>query len=217
MNKTLLPIVVWMSLQFTHCSFGQIIGNSGSTVVIEPPPTVETGSFESNSQIRVFVEHQAISLADNLNVDISLPGAYSSLNSFTPDTLAAKTAISSTYIHFDPIGQSGLVTRSGSLIFDNDILGVQFRTLTLEPGQLLLGHPNTTYPNGNNNPYGADYGQDVVNLSSDRRTLFFQFSTNHSADSLRVITAIPEPNMLLATAIPMCVISFLRNRNRRQF
>jgi len=182
---------------------GQIAGVTGTATIIAPPPSVVENTFESNTQIPVFVEHTFLVLSAAVGVDISSPGTIHSSSDFTPAIIDAGVAVSSTYIMFDPVGTSTLRARSGSVTFDEDILGIIYRTVSLTPTNAELGYPGTAYSTAANGAYGADYGQDPVTLSADRRKVTFQFSADEGEDSLRVLTDVPEPaSLLMLSALP---------------
>ncbi len=164
--------------------------------VVSPPPSVKLNDFQANSFIRVFMERRNVLLGSSVSVNATAPGTYNQLNQPVAPfpTLALGTAVDSYFIHFDPT--SGVQTRSGTVTFDRDILGVIFYPAGLDASDSTLGAVGiTAYPT-----LLADRGMDLaVNLtdfltiSADRRMVSFRTGADTAVDQVRVITAANLP------------------------
>ena len=202
-----------LTIVFIVCIASPAVAEStsatGAVTVVSPPASVIQNTYESNNEIRLFQERLSVALVEDIGVDISVPSTINSIDDFSPSVVPEGTIVSSTYVIFDPIGTTTMRTLSGSVSFDQNIIGIIYRTASLTPTHLALGNSDTTYQMTNDiGAYGADYGQDPVTLTTDRHTVVFTFSADSSADSIRIITAAPEPSllvMLLASAVTLLV------------
>ncbi len=174
-----------------------LISSTGQVSVVAPPPDVRVNiGDESNSTAFFFTEQQDFVLPSAVNVNITVPGLYSTTGSLTPGTIASGTLIDSYYVHADPVGATTNVrVYNGSLKFSTDVLGVIVTSAQLSATNALLGHPGTLYSASNQ---GLEFSsQDSVNLAGDRRTLSLHLVASNAADDIRIITAgsvlIPEP------------------------
>jgi hypothetical protein len=96
-------------------------------------------------------------------------------------------AVFSYYVHFDPIGDTGLVNLSGSYTFDDRIIGIVGRKDSLSNSHAALG-TSTAYPNELSEPTNFGVERDPITIDSDGRTLHFDLREIDSSDSIRVIT-----------------------------
>jgi len=114
---------------------------SGAAVKVSAPASVVEDAYESDTELRVFDERQAVTLDAPLTVDIGASG-----------TIAAGTVVDSHLLHADPVGspeEQEPVTFSGAATFDGEILGV---IVIDNPSEAhlaesdFLGAPGTAYP-----------------------------------------------------------------------
>lgn len=175
-----------------------------------------------------FVESQGIYLESDVPVNITEPGHYSApshlagvkANSGTPfPVVPAGSTVDSHFLHLD--------TRSGPRLegfvrFSTDIVGVIFYDpdkVLFDPTDILLGDPNTVYPDDVKMRHlELAGGGDWVSLSEDRRALTFSMKDGSCGfDQIRIITApIPEPHgLLLFAAGGLVVLTAVRRRPRR--
>ncbi len=168
-----------------------IVGTTGEMEVVSPPPSVEFDVYESNTHIRVFEERTAEPLPSDLTVDFSEPGLYDELADLPPGgvVLAAGTPVMSHLLHFDTVG-SDERTRTGSVTFDSDVLGVSLEANALDASDSALGAPGTVYPTGMPRrawEIGGTVGE--IDLSADRRTVTVTGIVDQWSDQVRVLTA----------------------------
>src|SRR5262249_10330712 len=137
------------------------------------------GMWESNTEIRAFAEQQQLTLANDLPVNISVPGTSPGAtdSNLSGATIPAGTTINSYYLHFDVVGEISVNNAKeaiGSITFDEDILGLIVFPTALNNGT-QLGLPGVTYATGDN--HGLELGlnmqgtSDSVTLSADLRTV----------------------------------------------
>ena len=189
-----------------------IISVTGNVGVIAAPLCTCEGSLESDSDVFAFIERQDVVLPADLRVNFVAPGLYDD-RSDLPDPvpfLAAATAVDSYFLHADPSTRG--ITYEGSLTFDSDVLAVILGGVLLEESDGPLGAIGTNYPvdaffSGRGLAIG---GRDQIELSADRRTISFSFTTRQAIDQVRIVTeaqAIPEPFavMLLGSGIAAAV------------
>lgn len=134
----------------------------------------------------------------------------------TPGTIAAGTRVNSYLLHFDTeLEQS--VQASGSVTFDESILGLAVLPATLLGSDGLTGLAGVMYPQGDQRGFeleqtGEGGGLDSVTLSTDRRTVSFDLRNGTRVDQVRVITAVPEPAAIVLFAIGAGVFTVGRRR-----
>lgn len=171
--------------------------------VATPPSDVSSNNWESNTYIRAFAEQQNLKLTQSLATDISVAGTSPSGSSenLSPSSIASGTIIDCYMLHFDKNGSnSTVVGATGSITFDEPILGLLVTADSQNAANTLLGLPGVTYSTGGD--HGADLtpdggaNRDSVTLSSELRTVTVDLNTNYYADDLRIITAVPEPTSI---------------------
>ena len=181
---------------------------------ITPPPSVQPGAIESNTQAFIFRENPGFQLAVDLDIDISQSGTVTS-SPATPGTIAAGTAIESYYLQFDKVGETAaFATANGSVTFNREILGLIVFNDGLDATDSILGSSATLYPTASPNRgiIAEQRGNDSLTLTADRKTLQFTLETANRVDSLRIIT-VPEPNALLLSSIALLGGFLLRRRD----
>ena len=173
-----------------------IIGTTGQVVEIAAPASVVPGALESNHQIRAFDELQQFVLPVDVIVNITSPGRYDEPGDLTPGVIATGTDVDSYLLHADKLGLGGNKLLTGSVTFDEAILGVIVLGSALRSSDAVLGAPGTTYPGSMWNPFrGLELRrcQDFVIVEPDLRTIQVHFRVGWAVDQIRVITAAPEP------------------------
>lgn len=171
---------------------------SGAVEAIDPPESCEADVLESSSVARIFAEQRDITLAKDLRVSLTEPGAYDDASDLPSGgrLLKAGSRIDSHFVHFDTSGSDDH-TRSGSVSFDSDILGVIVIASQQNTADLVVGWPDTYYPTGDSRRGLEMDTEDALELSADRRTLSFTLQNAAGLDQIRIITAVPD---LLAEA-----------------
>ena len=165
---------------------------TGAVVSITPPPSVVFNDFESNTEIRMFVERTNYTLPCDIRVNISLPGRYGKSNSSynsTATILAEGTAVDCHFVFFDPVGSQSSVV-SGSITMGAEILGiicVRAELDTTDP-PTMLGRPGTQYATGQNSRDFENSREDI-SLSEDRRTItIHEWHSTFPGENMRVLT-----------------------------
>ncbi|QDV91745.1 hypothetical protein RAS2_28500 [Phycisphaerae bacterium RAS2] len=168
-----------------------IIGVSGGMQQIAAPGSVVTGELESDASIFVFAERSGFTLPQIVNVSISQPGTSPgpSGRNLSPATIPAGTQINTYYIHYDKIGTGQARSATGSITFDEEILGLIIGGAGLLGTNALIGLPSTAYPPGQDHQSTELGDGSSVTLSADRRTVSVTLRVTCCADNIRVITA----------------------------
>ncbi len=193
-------VTVWLwlwSATFPGIASAGIIDTSGAILQIVPPSSVELDALESSSNIFAFTEMFGLTLGKDVAVDITSPGFYGEARNLTAGSIWMNTVVDVYFLHFDPV--TGLVNLSGSITFDQDILGVIVLNESLDATDGTLGFPPTAYPKGLNNR-GLDFGgvySDFITLSDNLRTISINWQATRRVDQIRIITAIPAPGALV--------------------
>ena len=168
---------------------------TGDLVLAGPEPlSLALGAVESNTEIRVFSELQSIALTAPLNVN--------------GGTIAAGTTVSSYLLHFDTVG-SALISRSGSVTFDNDILAVITTDALLDGSDNQLGLLGTVFYTGTSR--GLESGENPTIAS---RTVTVQWTVSSPMDEMRVVL-VPEPGMIAFFCIGTAILIACRHPHLR--
>jgi hypothetical protein len=222
-RATLMTAALVLMLGGVGKAKGGIIATTGEVNVIAPPPSVQLGAVESNTQIPTFAERVRFSLPTSVAVDITAAGTYANNPTLTPGTIGAGTLVDSYYMYSDPIDSNSIMF-DGSATFNTNILGVIVLNNTLNGSDPILGAPGTLYPTGLS-ARGMELtpGEDSVTISADLRTLTFHGSTDTSQDTVRIITAaspvsgVPEPSSLALFGIAAASLAgYSRWKRRKQ-
>jgi hypothetical protein len=186
---------------------------SGDVECVAPPASVRRQVFESDEFVRVFLEREFT--AATVPINASEPGIYNAYADFDDQLVPVSGKVRSYFLHFDPVG-TDLSQLKGTITFNQPIVGVIGRSLTLEETDASFGAPGTLYPTDrfNREPEYWDRGTyDFFEIGSDWRTLSFRWEVTTDIDQLRVVTAVPEPGV---AAMAGCAgLLFFRGRNRR--
>jgi len=204
-------------------SFAGIIGTTGDVTVIAPPPDATQDKLESNSTIFAWVEKQIFKLPVGVTTNASAPGLYDSPADLSNATLPAGSWVHSYYVHADYVGSPPPGTAgtwlSGSITFEEDILGVITTDGDLLAAHPILGAPGTLYDDGF--ATGLDLNDkprwDRFILSADMHTVeIVQFWVSTVRDSMRIVTfsVVPEPGTIALLTIGGAGL-ILRKRRRR--
>ncbi|MHC4415805.1 MAG: hypothetical protein ACYS0G_11020 [Planctomycetota bacterium] len=191
--------VVWILgavLATTSVANAAITDAAGAVVQISTPTSVLLGDLQSSTVIFSFNERENLALPFDLWVDASEAGRYRRETELTPATIPAGTLVNAHILHLDPIG-SNVVELTGSLTFDQDILGLIVLDASLDASDGILGAPGTLYPTGAAGR-GFEGPHDIFTIEPDLRTLTINnLRASTMIDQIRVITAaIPAPGVL---------------------
>jgi hypothetical protein len=149
----------------------------GQAVVLPAPVSVQTGAWESDSQLRVFAER----VDDVLTSPVTVDGT----------TIAAGTKVNVYYAQADAVGSlNTLHTFTGTLAFPTPILGIAVLSADLQATTPVLGHPGTSYSTSPDQGAERWYG-DSIARTADGKGLSLTFSVYNTSDAVRIITAVP--------------------------
>jgi hypothetical protein len=193
MKRRLLALVLSVcavGLLHTSVARAEIVGTTGAIVEIGPPASLMQDELASLTEAFAFDELQNVTLTAPLPVDITEPGTYDETSDLTAGSLAAGTVVDSHMIHSDhPDDAPGNTRVEGTVVVDNDIVGIQVLGPTLDTGDGPLGLPGTIYPTGfTQRQIAIDPDRDFLILQVDKRTVFFHIETNAHVDEVRIIT-----------------------------
>ena len=166
-------------------ALASIASTSGDAIVVSPPPSVNIGEYESDTEMRVFFERQNLQLLADVAVNISSPGLYDESDDLTPSVISAATLVNSYFFHCDPVGEppENLILE-GSATFSQEILGVIILDEDLRATDDTLGHPGTLYPSS----CGLNFGTDYISVEADMRTVYLHSETGSWLDQMRIVT-----------------------------
>lgn len=153
----------------------------------EGAPTSSFDELTDGSLIWLVREREGALLEGDLACDGHYPAAYGQdFGSGEPSCLIpAGTRVDSYLLHaFED--ESGPSNPSGTVVFEREILALQWRGETLAAGDEALSRPGLLYPGANSRSFGIGSG-DAVTLAPDRRTLTLEVEARN-VDDLRVIT-----------------------------
>lgn len=182
-----LPIVGLVTTLAATPSVAARFTTTGDIQYINPPPrNVRSGQTEDNDTIFLFEERQNVWLLESISVDITSSKRYdSSSNRLTPGTISANTPVNSYFLHFDRKGNSYDGKRaSGTVTFDEEILGLIVLNTNHNASNRWLGNPGTIYA-GRHAALELS-GRDSINWYGN--ALQLNLRTTQNIDQLRVIT-----------------------------
>lgn len=161
--------------------------SSNVTVQSTPPESVVAGAAESNFLV-AFEESSAITLSSDLGIDANAPGTYNSNSSLVTESIAAATVVNSYLVHFDPEGTTS-TSRSGTITFERDILGVIVLSASLDASDLIIGSSTTTYPaSGADTVRGYELGSnEYFRIAEDGRSIRVTANAQNGTDQIRVV------------------------------
>jgi len=187
-----------------------IIGTTGDIVVLDPPPAdVRQDVYESNDHIYVWKEVEGLRLdgGKSVKVNASTPGYYNEMSDLSDSFITGDDVwVTSYFIHADYIGSPPPGTAgtwlSGSITFEEDILGLILVDVDIPLSHALLGAPGTTYDGGSKSGLELDTKPkwDRFTLSADMKTIDIeQFWVSTVRDTVRVVAfhVVPEPGTLV--------------------
>jgi len=161
--------------------FAAVTSVTEDMVFLDPSPaSVVAGAHESSDEIYVFEEKQNVFLFSDLLTDDS-------------ETIPAGTLVNSHLVHFDPVGSpSTMVSVSGTVNFDGEILGLFTTNAGLDDTDATFGLTGTQYPTGSNRKLETG-GEAPDSATVDGSNLAVDLHANTGIDQVRVITVYQLP------------------------
>jgi hypothetical protein len=173
----ILPVIVLVLALGATGVFAAVTFVTGDMVFLSPPPaSVVDGALESSDEVYVFNERQNVRLSSSLLTDDS-------------ETIPAGKFVNSHLVHFDPVGSSSspVVSVSGSVNFDGEILGLFTTNDGLDNTDATFGLSGTQYPTGENRKLDEG-GVNVDTATVDGSNLAVELRASFGIDQVRVIT-----------------------------
>ena len=156
-----------------------------------------------NNLARLFTEKQGVILPGAVSLD-RVPPTFGSSG-----TLAAGSLVNSYLFHFDLPGTPSLTEISGSVTFDQPILGLIFSWNNLLATDSTLGLASSYY---NHSTRGLEaFSQDSWSISGGTLTFNFEFGAAEGVDNVRILTAVPDAGAtagLLALGVGLLSLRF---------
>jgi len=178
------PIQAQVADRDSVSGISDVVG-SIARIELAPSSVMEGSPLEDDFRAFVFIERENRTLSSPLDVDVVNSGTFGSTNRTRSDTILSGTEINSYFIAYDPSGLLvGFPGISGTIIFQQDVLGLIIDPSTLQSTNSRLGASRTDYGTFQ----GISFTQESVSISSDRRSVSFQFENNSQLKQIRVIT-----------------------------
>jgi MYXO-CTERM domain-containing protein len=193
-----------LSLAAPHAA-ASITGVTGATVQLgSPPVSCNPGALTGFT---------AYAWDEQTNIPLSVFGMDMTNNPGTsnaPLPGPVSGAYDSHFIHFEPL--PGAVGVSGTVTFSSPIVACDFRALSLDSTDALLGSPGTTYPT--TYPFRGISSQSMFAISGNTLTFnLFVMAPTVDVAQIRVIThAAPAPGA--AALLGAAGLLTLRRRRR---
>ena len=166
-----------------------IVATTGNIVTVGAPPSVAVGAFESDTRIIAFAERETRVLAMPLALDITAPGSYGGgITTLTPGNANPGDTINSYYVSAD-IVSVGPISLSGTITFDEPVIGIEVNDSSLDATDARLGAAGTIYPTGVANRGLNLAANDKVILSGNRRDVTINWEVFNVTDQIRIVTA----------------------------
>ena len=205
-NKPLRAACVVLTSALAMCVSDQsaragILSTTGAAHAVSSSPfDVRQDEWESNTRARVFQESFGVSFKQDIEVDFVDPGHYRNRPQLGQGVIEGGVVMNSYLLHQD--NKSAAQRRlAGSILFDEEIIGVIVKKTRLQNSDGLLGDGKTTYEPTLDLGRGLEMsrGHDSIRISNSRRRLTFNLVTTDAMDEIRIITravAVPAPGAL---------------------
>lgn len=175
-------------VSFAGTAHAGISGVAGQTTWVTTPSGSAT--FGNMQGFNAFAWDEKQNVALSLAVDQTNNG---------PDSGAIAGTLSGTYhshfIHWEPL--PGAIGASGSVTYNDPIIGVMFTPLNLDNSDVPAGHTSVTYPTGY--PFRGIGGFPPSTINVVGNTIHFNFQSmapSNQVVQVRVLTQIPAPGAL---------------------
>ncbi len=200
-------------------TFASLITVTGDITLLDPPPAdVSQNALESNSTMYAFQEQENLILTNDIRVNAIDPGLYDDTTDLVIGNLPKGIAVNSYFVTSDRnADEPGFPDLSGTMTFENDILGVIVLSTDLTTSDSDLGAAGTLYTTGviADQLRGLELRQgllDSIEISPDRRTITINARSILARDQIRIVTAVPEPASLGLIVLGGVIAAFSRRQ-----
>lgn len=194
-SKTDLPTIDAIKFSLTASKFqrpwemnSHVISLKGDILSQAPGLPSNPYRYGELNNIMVFAEQEAVELADALLVGLSAPGRYEHFTDLQTSEIPVGQTVDSYLIQFyrSPVAGIKESQRRGSIHFAKEVAGVIVNSKELRQTDALFGMEIAAEEAGLSEQRGLE-DTDVVELSSDRRTLTITLRAGNDRDQLRVL------------------------------
>ena len=187
---TAAALIVCLVLFAASSAVAGIRRTNGQLVELDVSPGVslKPGAVESDTEAIVFLECYDACLGTSLAVDIDTPDTYTDAT-LSPGVIPAGTSINSYVIHADPVTGGGgtKVSFSGSVRFEERILGVIVLTATLDASDGLCTH-GIVYPTSEEPLRGLEMNTGTHLVEVGNNSIEIDVPVGSAVEQIRVIT-----------------------------
>jgi len=218
----LLQSLLFVSLFQISTLQAALISTTGAIVQGLPPSDLDYGGTVSSDQILLFQEQSSFPLPSDVPVDMTAPTTATGGPFTTAGSISSGTIVDSYFMHLHAYVPEA-VTLSGSMTFDQDILGIMLSDESLYATDPIFGVSGTTYPAFFDDNFRGtaevDSANDIVTLSLDLRTITVTgYVFDYGIDQMRIITEvspvpIPAAAWLFGTAL-FGLVGFTKRRKK---
>lgn len=199
MKSIITAIAAAATLSFA-ASNASALTLSGDVNMVFAPASVQLDARTNNNRALLFKESSNKALASNLAVQAYLPGNYAGGPAVSRNLAAGRT-VNSYFLHADVTSDKAPKIMSGSITFNDKILGVIFGNFAAS--DTLLGADGTDYETAAGHGIEfTDPNGDSFRISNNRMRLDFNFTVHNIADQIRIITAGNAPLVVTENPIP---------------
>jgi len=173
---------------------------SGDVNMVFAPASVQADARTNNNKALLFKESSNVALASDMRVEAYLPGL-NTTGTAASRTLAAGRTVNSYFLHADVTGDNTPRHMTGSITFNDKILGVIFGNFSASDA--LVGAAGTAYETQDG--HGLDFSDpngDSFRISNNRMRIDFDFYVSGITDQIRIITAGNAPLVVTENPIP---------------
>ena len=191
----------------TSAAFAQIASVGGQMTEIAKPADAQLNVLESDTEIRVWNE-STLTLGSDETVDASGAGTYNNNGDLNGGTISSGTFVSSYMVHFDTESNSS-TAYSGSVTFDQKILGIFVKDASLDGSDATFGG-GTLFYTGNNRGWES---AETFTINVTEYTLEVSGTVSSPMDEYRVITeGVPEPATMSLLGLGAAAIAARRRK-----
>lgn len=177
MKKIMIVIALLLAVPVALAAISTVTGacvDAGSAADLD----LTQGSIESDTELQIFAEQQAVVLGAVLDIDVG-----------SIDPIPAGTPVNSYIVHFDPVGEpTAGINLSGSVTLDRPVVGLIYTDATLGPSDSVVGNAAAYEPAIEANHREIE-GADTATIVGN--TVSMNLSSSWAIDEVRIIELEP--------------------------